>query len=217
MTKTILLLIAAMLANAQQRPPASYPPKPAPQIYVSQKFGLALKVPSGLSYCPLPKKWMGAEQGTALFLEPPSACLDSSDSVSSATRLISGFAPSVTVYYRANVGRYDNFDGNIPPLRSSKELAGQFCPKPLQSDLRLLDQPSYTCRMDLSRNRVRIILAALYNSEHKILVVTLLTDKERLAKDQKAFEIIVSAITACPIVSSKTGDDVMVCPAGSVW
>src|SRR5215472_10113088 len=134
MTKTALLLIAAVLGSPQSQP-ASRPPKPAPQIYVSHGFGLSIKIPAGLSYCPLSKKWLGAEQGTALFIEPPSSCLDSSDAVSSATRLISGFVPSVTIYYRANTGRYDNFDGNIPPLRSSEELAGQFCPKPLQSDL----------------------------------------------------------------------------------
>ena len=220
MKKTALLLIAAALGNtlgSSQTPPASRSPRPAPPSYVSQKFGLAIKVPSGLSYCPLSKKWLGAEQGTALFLEPPSSCLDSSDAVSSATRLISGFVPSVTIYYRANTGRYDNFDGNIPPLRSSEELAGQFCPKPLQSELRLLDQPSFTCRMDLSRDRVRIILAALYNSERKILVVTLLTDRERLTKDQQIFQNIVSAITACPVGSRQTGEEFLACPPGSVW
>jgi len=213
--KTALLLIAAVLGSPQDKP-ASRPPKSAPPLYVSQKFKLSFKVPAGLSYCPLPRKWSGAEEGTVLFLEAPSACLDNG-AASSSTRLIAGFVPSVTVYYRTNAGRYDNFDGDIPPLRSTEELARQFCPNPSRSDLSLLGQTAFTCRVALSGNKVRTILATLDGAAGKILVVTLLTTQDRFAKDQQVFETIASAITACPLVSRKTDNDMLACPAGSAW
>lgn len=219
MMKIALLLIAAALGNSARSPqtqPASYPPKPAPPIYASQKFGLAMKVPAGLSYCPLPKKWSGLEQGTVLFLQPPSACLDNG-ATSSSTRLIAGFVPSVTVYYRANAGRYDNFDGDIPPLHTSLELAHQFCPEPSRSDLKLLGEPAFTCHVDLAGNKVRIILSTLYDFEHKILAVTLLTTQERLADDQRIFESLVSAITTCKPASDNTKTELPACPKGTAW
>lgn len=215
MMKTALLLIAAMLGSPQEKA-ASHPPKPAPPIYVSQKFGLMLKVPSGLSFCPLPKKWPGAEEGTVLFLEPPSGCLDNGAN-SSSTRLIAGFVPSVTIYYRANAGRFDNFDGDIPPLRSSDELGHQFCPKPLPSELRLLGQPTFTCSVDLAGNRVRVIRVALYDSGNRILVTTLLTTRERLAGDQQIFESIASAITACKPAADNAKTEAPACPSATAW
>jgi hypothetical protein len=177
---------------------------------------LTIKVPSGLSYCPLPKKWSGTDEGTVLFLEPPSACLDHG-ATSSATRLIAGFVPSVTVYYRANTGRYDNFDGDIPPLRSTEELAHQFCPRPLRSELTLLGQPAFTCRVDLSGNKVRTILATLDGSAEKIVVVTLLTTQDRLAGDQRVFENVVAAVTACRPASGNKQAATPLCPKGTAW
>ncbi len=215
MIKTTLLLIAAVLISPQDKP-GSRPPKPAPPLYVSQKFGLTFKVPSGLSYCPLPKKWVGEDEGTVLFLQPPSACLDNG-ATSSSTRLITGFVPSVTVYYRDNAGRYDNFDGNIPPLRSSLELAHQFCPGPLHSELKLLGEPAFTCHVDLAGKKVRILLSTLYDFEHKILAVTLLTTQDRLAGDQRVFENVVAAIAACKPASDNTKTGLPACPSGTAW
>ncbi len=76
--KTAILLIA-MLAGNSQGQTVSYSPKPAPRIYVSHKFGLMMKVPAGLSFCPLPKEWAGSEEGTVIFLKPPSGCTASGD------------------------------------------------------------------------------------------------------------------------------------------
>lgn len=212
--KTMLLLIAALLGSPQENV-ASHPPKSAPRTYVSREFGLMMNVPSGLSYCALPKKWSGREEGTVLFLEPPSACLES-QSGSSTVRTITGFVPSITIHYRANRERYDNFDGAIPKAPSSKELARQFCPEPLHaSELKLFDQPAFGCRSDQSGNKVKIVLFALYGPEHNILTVSLLTTQESLNAGLQMLGKISSSISACD--PEKTQSDISACPRGSTW
>ena len=142
----------------------SHLPKSSPRMYVSREFGLMMTVPSGLSYCALPKKWSGTEEGTVLFLGPPSACLDT-QSGSSTVRPVDGFVPSITIHYRVNRERYDNFDGAIPKAPSSEELARQFCPKPLHtSELKLFEQPAFGCRSDQLGNKVKIVLSAKIQS-----------------------------------------------------
>ncbi len=224
--KAVLVLIAALAGNCQgrnfevqnfQNQAVSYPPKPAPRIYASPKFGLMIKVPSGLSFCALPKEWAGSEEGTVLFLKPPSGCL-ATETDSSTTRLISGFVPSITVSYRSNIGRYDHFDGEIPPSRTSQELAHQFCPDFFTArDLKLFDQPALTCQLALNGNKVRIVLMSVYDSANSTLLVSLLTTKDRVASDRRVLAKVASGITACKVSSDKEKSKSPVCPKAAVW
>jgi hypothetical protein len=217
------LLLIAVLAGSFQDQTVSYSPKPAPRIYVSHKFGLMMKLPSGLSFCALPKEWTGSEDGTVLFLKPPSGCI-TTEADSSTARPISGFVPSITVSYRSNIGRYDHFDGEIPPSRTSKELAHQFCPDfSVSPDMRLLGQPALTCRLALNGNKVRIVLMSVYDSAKSTLLVSLVTTKDRLKSDRKVLGKVASAITACKVSpDDKERDDKEkskgpVCPKATVW
>jgi hypothetical protein len=219
---TALLLIAA-LAGSFQDQAVSYSPKPAPRIYVSHKFGLMMKLPSGLSFCALPMEWTGSEDGTVLFLKPPSGCI-TTEADSSTARPISGFVPSITVSYRSNIGRYDHFDGEIPPSRTSEELAHQFCPDfSVSPDMRLFGQPALTCRLALNGNKVRIVFMSVYNSANSTLLVSLVTTKDRLKSDRKVLGKVASTISACKISSDdKERDDKEkskgpVCPKATVW
>lgn len=213
--KTILLLVAAISGPFQGQPP-SHPPKPAPRIYVSRKFGLVMKVPAGLSICPLPRNWSGSEEGTVLFLEPPSGCLDT-QSTSSAIRVPLGSVPSITVHYLANAGRYDNFDGPIRAPRSSEELARQFCPQPVVApQVKLFDQPAVTCRSGMSGEKVRIVLMAVYGSGRTVLLVSLQTTQDRLTKDESVLANVAAAITGCK-VASDSKEDMPVCPRETTW
>jgi hypothetical protein len=174
-----------------------------------------MNVPAGLSYCALPKKWSGTEEGTVLFLEAPSACIET-QAGSSTVRPIAGFVPSITVHYRANRERYDNFDGAIPKAPSSKELARQFCTEPLHSsELKLFDQPAFGCRSDQSGNKVKIVLFALYGPEHNILTVSLLTMQERLDVGLQMLGKISSSISLCDPEKKQT--NIFACPLGSTW
>jgi hypothetical protein len=215
--KTALLLMAALAGNFQGKA-VSYSPKPAPRIYVSHKFGLMMKVPSGLSFCALPKEWAGSEEGTVLFLKPPSGCIATDADSSSTARPTAAFAPSITVSYRSNIGRYDHFDGEIPPSRTSEELARQFCPDfSVSSDMKLFDQPALTCRLALNGDKVRIVLMSVYDSANSTLLVSLLTTKDRIASDRKILGKVASAISVCKVSSDKGKTAVPACPKAAVW
>ena len=224
------LLLIAMLAGNSQGQTVSYSPKPAPRIYVSHKFGLMMKVPAGLSFCPLPKEWAGSEEGTVIFLKPPSGCT-AVETNRSTTRPISGFTPSITLYHRSNSGKYDPFDGEIQPTHTSEEFAGQFCPDFIVSpDIKLFDQPALTCRYEMNSDRVRIVLMALYgstnngsandapanNNSANILMLSLLTTKDRLESDRQVLGKIASGISACKVSSGKEKSKAT-CPHAVVW
>jgi len=208
--KAMLLVIAALLGSAQNNT-ASHPPRPAPKTYVSRRFGLMMNVLPGLSYCPLSKNWSGTEEGTVIFLEPPAGCLDIQSS--SIVRPITGFVPSVTIHYRANRERYDNFDGAIPKAPSSKELARQFCPKPIHPpEIKLFGEPAFACRSDQMGDKVRIVFFALYGAEHNILTLSLLTTQERLDAGMQVLAKTASSISVCS--AGKKSGDVPACPRG---
>jgi hypothetical protein len=214
--KTALLLIAVLAGNFKDQA-RTYPPKPAPRSYVSHKFGLMMKVPAGLSFCALPKAWAGSEEGTVLFLERPAGCL-ATDADSSTKRPISGFVPSITISYRENIGRYDEFDGEIPPSHTSEELAKQFCPDfSVSQDMKLFDQPALTCRLALNGNKVRVVLMSVYGSASNTLLMSLLTTKERLESDQQMLGKVASSISTCRVGSAKKSSKLPVCSKAAVW
>jgi hypothetical protein len=213
--KTTLILIGAMLGNPQSKP-APHLPKNAPPLYVSQQFGLAVKVPAGLTICPLSAKWSGTEDGTVLFLSPPSACVDAPISPSS-TRPTLGFTPYIQLRYRANIGRYDNYDGDIPSPSTSAEMAQQFCPGHVASpEIKLFGQPALTCRSSLTGDKVRIVLMAVYGPGHNALLLTLMTTQERVAADEKVLASVSAGITECA-AASESKKEIPVCPQGSTW
>jgi len=213
--KTALLLIATMVGNPQSKPDPHLPTK-APALFVSRQFGLALKVPSGLAICPLPRKWSGEEDGTVLFLSPPVACVDAPTSPSS-TRPTLGFTPYIQLRYRANTGRYDNYDGDIPSPRTSEDLARYFCPTFVVSpQVRLFDQPALTCRSELAGDKVRVVLMAVYASGRNVLLLTLLTTKERQAVDEKVLANMAAGVTTCR-TAAESKEDMPVCPNGTAW
>ena len=116
----------ALLTGLSAAVAAQSAAKPAPNLYVTRNFGLMMKVPAGISFCALPKKWSGVEEGTVLFLEKPSSCLPPGRS--SIMRPISGFVPSITLRYQANRGRNDAYDGSIPqPLTSEAICPAILC------------------------------------------------------------------------------------------
>ncbi|HET8890918.1 MAG TPA: hypothetical protein VFQ41_18590 [Candidatus Angelobacter sp.] len=216
--KSVFLAVIAITAAAGNLDgqSASYAPKPAPRLYVTEKFGLAMKVPPGLGFCPLPRSWSGYEEGTALFLKRPSACMSPGES--SAMRPIDGFVPSISLRYHLNRGRDDAFDGNIPAPRTSEEFARQFCAGSFASpDLKLFNQPAFTCRSEMPGNKVRIVLMAVYDSARKRLILTLLTAPDRLADDMRMLATIASSITACRASTGKDKREEAACPKGKWW
>ena len=221
--KAVFLVVMAFSAASGtiESQTASYAPKPAPRLYVTQKFGLVMTVPPGLSFCPLPKGWSGYEEGTVLFLKPPSACMATGGS--SAVRPIDGFVPSIGLRYHINRSRNDAFDGNIPAPRTSEEFAQQFCPGTFVSpNLKLFDQPAFTCRSEMPGNKVRIVLMSVYDSARSHLILTLLTTPDRLAEDTRLLATVSSSISSChpSLGKEKRGQEKReeaACPKGNWW
>jgi hypothetical protein len=214
-TALFIFLVCVVCASAQDKSP-TFAPKVAPQNFVSHKTGLAMKFPSGLSYCPLPKDWSGEEEGTVVFLEAPSGCMPPVDSTT--TRPTSGFVPSITVRYHANGSRDDAFDGKLPPSETSEAFARQFCAAAeVSQDFKLFERPAVLCRSEMHSNRVKIMLMAVFNSSRNNLMISLLTTHDRLAHDSQTLAAISSSITACQAASSKGKKDEKACPDEVVW
>ncbi len=210
MLTTLLLLLAAL-----QLP--SHSPKPAPPVYVSSQFGLAVQVPKGLTYCPLPRYWSGTEDGTVLFLEPPADCIENPGSASS-TRRATPTVPYIALRHHRNAGRKDNFD-EIPPAQSTLELAEQLCAKPeVSAQFKLFGKPAVICRSDLPSGDVRIVLLSLFDSRRKLLLLDLHSTKVRLAADSKILESVAEGISECkPIAASNASEKIPPCPNGKAW
>lgn len=214
--KAAFLIVIALTAGNMKGQSASYAPKPAPRLYVTQKFGLVMKVQSGLSFCALPRGWSGYEEGTVLFLKPPSACIAPGES--SAMRPIGGFVPSISLRYHVNRSRDDAFDGTIPPPRTSEEFARQFCAGAFASpELKLFDQPAFACRSEMPGDKVRIVLMAVYDSARNHLILTLLTTRDRLADDTRMLAAVASSITTCHVLAGKEKREEAACPKGNWW
>jgi len=216
--KAVFLTVIALTTAAgnMESQSASYASKPAPRLYVTQKFGLVMKVPQGLSFCALPRRWSGDEGGTVLFLQPPPACL--APGQSSVLRPIDGFVSSISLRYHVNRSRDDAFDGNIPAPRTSKEFAHQFCAGASASpDFQLFEQPAFTCRSEMPRNQIRIVLMALYDSGQKNLILTLLTTSDHMADDKRLLATVASSISACQSSSHKEKEEEPACPKENWW
>jgi hypothetical protein len=216
--KAVFLMLMALTAasGTMESQSAPYAPKPAPKLYVTQKFGLVMTVPPGLSFCPLPRDWSGHEDGTVLFLKTPSACM--APGGSSAVRPIDGFVPSISLRYQINRSRDDAFDGSIPAPRTSEEFAHQVCAGAFTSpDLKLFNQPAFTCRSEMPGNKVRIVLMSVYDSARNNLILTLLTTSDRLADDTRLLATVASSITVCKPQSGKEKREEAACPKGNWW
>jgi hypothetical protein len=216
--KAVFLMVIALTAVAgkMESQTASHAPKPAPRLYVSHKFGLVMKVPPSLDFCPLPKRWAGEEEGTVLFLKPPSACM--APGKSSAMRFIDGFVPSISLRYHGNRSRNDAFDGNIPAPRTSEEFAHQFCAGAFASpDFKLFNDAAFTCRSEMAGNKIRIVLMAVYDSARNHLILTLLTTPDRLTDDTRLLATVASSITACQSSAGKEKHEGAACPKGNWW
>jgi hypothetical protein len=90
-------------------------PKPAPPVYATHNYALMFETPPGLTYCPLPKNWVGSDHGTTLFLVPPRRC--GGAGLPSSSRWFEPNVRRIEVYYG-----YRNDDA---PAQRSCRMAGR--------------------------------------------------------------------------------------------
>lgn len=193
-------------------------PQPAPKVYVTDNYGLIATIPRGLTYCRLPEGWSGSDHGTVLFLEPPTGCIPSR-AYASSSRPTPEFVPAIYLYYEYNVAEIDRGNGKSSPPRTSAEYTQLSCEKPFSrvpSGLKLLGKPASGCRHD-GGDRTELSLAALYNSGHNGVIVTLSTTGERFSQDLHTLSELASAISECKPSWDKQKSGRPPCPHAPWW
>jgi len=154
-------------------------PAPAPPLYVTHNQGLAIAIPQGLTYCPLPSDWVGSDHGVELYLTPPSRC--GGAGYASSGRDATPQTPAFEVYYEFNTSDYVDRRRCVAPVR-----------------LTLFGRPARACRR---RDGGWITVEARANyavaGEAHDLVLSLRTAPARYAADMSRFRAFAKGIRAC--------------------
>jgi hypothetical protein len=198
--------------------PVAAQPAPAPALYVTQNHGLAMRVPPGLTYCPLPPGWVGSDHGTVIYLAPPQSCLDRPQP-----------GPAIRLFYGYNAAEYEHPDGSVAASATPPEEAVHGCGAArasLPPGLTLLGKAASGCRHDAG-GTVSIEVASVYDlvpgqgafaplPDHT-LRVTLLTTPGRLTRDLAVFRRSRDSIRVCTPgwIPRQPGRDA--CPEGEWW
>lgn len=162
-------------------PAASHrvPPLPAPPLYVTHNHGLAITIPRGLTYCPLPDDWVGSDHGVELYLVPPLSCgragLPSSDRDAAPER------PAFEIFYEINTSDY---------------VDSRYCHATVA--VRVFEREVQACRRR-DGEWITVEAGAGYTVDHERhdLVLTLRTTKSRYAADLFRFRAFAIGVRTC--------------------
>jgi hypothetical protein len=212
---TIVVLLCAFSGVACADASTAAVPQPTPRLFLTQNYGIVARLPTGLTYCPLPADWVGSDHGSIMYLVPPSACPEIGEMAK---------APSIVIYYVFNAADRPNADR--PPFTAT-ELAEDLCRSPnlpIPSGLVLLRRAGIGCRHD-DAGWVEIELLALFNPERpradeapgSILIVSLRTTRSRLAQDLPVFAALAATVRACTPWWSRPVPGERACPPGNSW
>jgi len=220
-------LATALLALAGHAPvrAADVTPQPAPALFVTQANGLAIDLPPGLTYCPLPANWTGTDHGTEVYLQPPDRCGDPR-AYSSSRRLPASFVPAVTIFYNLNVAYLHRAGGPDSPPVTDAELADQICGEdhaPLPRGVELLGRAASGC-LSIDDGVADIQATSVYSAggapggrpDH-ILIVTLETAADRIRSGFAIFRRIAAGIRICRSPQGAADPKLEPCPQGANW
>jgi hypothetical protein len=200
-------------------------PQPTPSLYVTENHGLMARFPPGLTYCPLPKDWVGSDHGTEVYLVPPVAC-GLSTAYQSSDRSPESRVPTIGLYYAFNVAEIEHKPGQFSPPRSAREVLSMHCTEPhtrAPAGIRLFGVPAAGCLIEHGRS-VEVRVAGVYSyasatdglPDH-ILLVSLMTTKDRLGDDLGVFKVVVGSIHVCIPYGATDATGQRRCPRGVEW
>ncbi len=167
-------MLAAMVMAA-----ALAGPLPAPPVYVTENYTLTFRPPAGVTYCPLPKGWVGSDHGTVLFLVPPERC--GGAGYPSNGREFSPNVPRIEVFYG-----YWDADDMTPPA----------CPQPIGATV-LMGQDRPLCRAKADGMETVSVRAEYSNDSPAAVTFTLATTPERFDKDLEILRDMVASARTC--------------------
>jgi hypothetical protein len=157
-----------------------WPPAAAPALYVTHNHGLAIAIPPGLTYCPLPNDWVGSDHGVELYLGRPAQCLGAG--YASSGRGVTPETPTISIYYEYVTSDYVE---RRPCLR---RLGG----------LTLFGRRQRGCeRRDGDWVTVDVGSRYSYGDSPEELALTLRTNPERLARDLPVFAALARGAKVC--------------------
>lgn len=194
-----LAAIAATTTLAAGAPPPPAAPLPTPDLYVTQNYGLDLRVPPGLVYCPGPAEGtvvMGDHGRIFLMADAPVACADDKPSLP---------IPSISLYYR-----YAPDEEEMPEAFA---CGGEYVGRAV-----FAGEKVRLCRETFGTSRVVLSLTRLYSfgPSSGLVSLTLTTTGERLERDRALFLAMAANLSACRPDWAKRGEEPP-CPAGRWW
>jgi hypothetical protein len=169
--------------------------------FATYQYGIAVRVPAGLYYCPIPEDWVGADHGRSLYLIPPTRCDSTAGYVLGP---VSEPLPRIDLYYSYNVAEAEYPDGERP-ARTAAELMRQDCARPRRlRDVTLLGQPALACEKRHDAE-IDVVVSTPYDLEPRAegdspdaqLSVTLVTTPARIASDRATFNAFVRNVYQC--------------------
>lgn len=200
---SVILLFGIAPAAADDQ--AVGQPQPVPRVYVTENHGLMATFPPGLTYCPLPRDWVGSDHGTAVYLVPPTGC-GASDAYASSSRAPESLVPTIGLFYEYNVVEISHKSGQFSPPRTPSEALKIYCSEPhtrAPSGITLLGVPAVGCLIEHGRS-VEVSVVALYSVENEtpgpadhVLIVSLTTTRDRLSDDLRVLNEISQDISVC--------------------
>lgn len=154
-------------------------PRPAPSHYATPNYELTFAVPRGATYCPLPRRWVGSDHGTILFLERPRWCGDAGYPSSSR-----GFEPEavsrIEVYYGFALD-----DDTLPP------------PCHRVATMVFLGRAVPICEAREHGAIVRSVRGTYMSGSNAEAVLTLVSRPSRLARDMAVFQALAKSLRTC--------------------
>jgi hypothetical protein len=200
-------------------------PRPVPPVYVTENHGLMASFPPGLTYCPLPKDWVGSDHGTEVYLVPPAGC-GASTSYWSSDRSPGSRVPTIGLYYAYNVVEISPGSGRYSPPRTPREALQIYCREPhapVPAGIQLLGVVAAGCLIE-DRRSVEVRVVGLYSVDRAmqevadhVLVVSLMTTRDRLRDDLGVFKVIAGDIRVCTPDWAKEVKGRSPCPLGVGW
>jgi len=184
-------------------------PRAAGRQWAPMDFDVAIILPNGLTYCPLPDDRNGMDRAQTFFVAPPLECRGGRPVIQAGARS----SPSLHVEVWPN-----HFDD-----KRAREFAARRCSRPQPIPVTLLGHAAIGCRIERS-DTVLISVFDLVTIDRQpsdappagIITLTLRTSASQASADLKVFGAFTSGVYLCSRSATPVNHRSR-CPADGPW
>jgi hypothetical protein len=164
-------------------------PRNAGSRWSPMDFNVAMALPNGWTYCPLPENRNGMDRAQTFFLEPPSAC----------------DRPELKQPWRWLPSVHVELEVNHLDISTVRDVAGRKCPRPeVLTGIQVLGHPAVGCRV-IRGDTVELDVFDLVRTETQprntppvgILTLTLRTSAARAGLDRTRLASVAAGVYLC--------------------